>query len=69
MGQFALKAKTVGDKACKGCLIGKIKESFNKKTNSRTTQHIYKVYVNISRIYITTFRGYKYYLLVIDDAI
>ena len=55
MGQFAPKAKTAGDRAYKGCLTGKIKESFNKKTNSRTTQYIRKVYINISRIYITTF--------------
>jgi hypothetical protein len=36
MGQFALKAKTVGDRVYKGCLVGKIKESFNKKTDLQT---------------------------------
>jgi hypothetical protein len=68
MGQFAPKAKTAGDRACEECLADKIKESFNKKTNSRTTQHIRKVHVNISGIRTTTFQGYKYYLLVTDDT-
>jgi hypothetical protein len=46
MGQFAPKTKTAGDRACEGCLAGKMKESFNKKTDSRTTQHIHKVHVD-----------------------
>ena len=68
IGQFALKSKPLRDYAYKGCLAGKIKESFNKKTDSRIKERIKKVYCNTSGIRPTSFRGYKYYLLIIDDV-
>jgi len=68
MGQFAPKSKPLGDHACEGCLAGKMKESLNKKTDSRTKERIRKVHCDTSGIRPTSFRGYKYYLLVTDDA-
>ena len=47
IGIFPLKQKTSSDYAYKGCLAGKIKESFNKKTDSRTTQRIRRLHYNI----------------------
>jgi hypothetical protein len=66
--QFTLKSKPFGDHACEGCLAGKIKESFSKQTNSRTNERIRKLHCDILGIRLTSFWGYKYYLLVIDDA-
>jgi hypothetical protein len=50
IGIFPLKQKTLGDYACEGCLAGKIKESFNKKIDSCTTQRIRRLYCNTSGI-------------------
>jgi len=68
MGQFTLKSKPLGDHAYKGCLTGKMKESLNKKTDSRMKERIKKVHYNTSGIRPTSFRGYKYYLLITDDV-
>jgi hypothetical protein len=53
---------------CEGCLAGKIKESFSKQTDSRIKERIRKLYCNILEIWPTSFRGYKYYLLVINNT-
>jgi hypothetical protein len=45
-----------------------MKELFNKKTDSRQTQRIRKLYANTSSILSTSFRGYRYFLLVICNA-
>jgi hypothetical protein len=50
IGIFPLKQKTSGDHAYKGCLASKIKESFNKKTDSHTTQRIRRLHCNTSGI-------------------
>jgi hypothetical protein len=68
MGIFPLKQKTSGDHACEGCLVGKIKESFNKKTDSRTTQRIRRLYYDTSGIRQMSYRGYRYFMVIIDDA-
>ena len=47
MDQFTPKSKPFGDHACKGCLAGKIKESFSKQTNSHIKERIRKLHCNI----------------------
>ena len=54
--------------ACEACLAGRQKESFNKKTDNRSTVKLGRLYCNISGIQDVSIRGYKYYLLVVDDA-
>ncbi|KAI0999082.1 hypothetical protein K3495_g9114 [Podosphaera aphanis] len=58
----------IGDKACVPCLAGKMKESFNKKAHNRTHQLARRIHVDISGILPESFRGYRYFLLVVDDT-
>jgi hypothetical protein len=66
--KLGLIPKTVGRRACECCLAGKMKELFNKKTDSRQCQRIRKLYADTSSILPTSIRGYRYFLLVICDA-
>ena len=45
-----------------------MKESFVKKTDQRKAQKLRRVHADISGIKATSIRGFKYFLLVIDDA-
>jgi hypothetical protein len=57
-----------GKTACEACLAGRQKESFNKKTDNRSTVKLGRLHCDISGIQDISIRGYKYYLLVVDDA-
>ena len=68
-GLIVCKTKpTVGRNACEGYLAGKLKKSFIKKTDSRQLQLGRHIHTDISEILSPSVQGYKYYLLVIDDA-
>jgi hypothetical protein len=68
MSVFPTKQRTSGDHACEGCLAGKMKESFNKTTDSRTTQRIRRLHCDTSGIRQASYRGYQYYIVITDDA-
>jgi hypothetical protein len=57
-----------GKTACEACLAGRQKESFNKKTDNQSTIKLRRLYCDISGIQDISIRGYRYYLLVVDDA-
>ena len=57
-----------GDDACEGCCAGKMKESFNKSTDSRAVLPGLRLHADLSGIKAPSIRGYRYFLLVIDDA-
>lgn len=57
-----------GEHACESCLAGKMKESFVKKTDSGTEVRLRKLHTDISGILPPSLRGYRYFLLVVDDA-
>jgi hypothetical protein len=40
------------EKLCKPCLAGKMKESFNKKTNKREGRRVRRLYANLSGYYL-----------------
>ena len=50
------------------CLAGKIKEIFSKTTDSRSSQNRQRLYGDTLGRMGTTFRGFNYFLLVINDA-
>ncbi|KAI0992753.1 hypothetical protein K3495_g15432, partial [Podosphaera aphanis] len=62
------KAISKGENACEACLAGKMKESFSKKTDNRTSQPARRLHADISGKLPTSIRGYNYFLIVIDDA-
>ena len=45
-----------------------MKESFHKKTDTRSTQRIRRLHADLSRICPYSVQGYQYFLLVMDDA-
>ena len=55
-------------KLYKPCLAGKIKESFNKKTNKREGKRIKRLYADLSKYYLIFIRGFKYFLVVLCNA-
>jgi hypothetical protein len=55
-------------KLYKPCLAGKIKESFNKKTNKREGKRVKRLYADLSRYYLAFVRGFRYFLVVSCDA-
>lgn len=57
-----------GETACECCLAGRMKESFNKRSDNRVTTRVRRVHCDISGLKSTSLRGYHYFLLVIDDA-
>lgn len=64
----APRISVYGEHACESCLAGKMKESFVKKTDSRTEVRLRKLHADISGILPPSLRGYRYFLLVVDDA-
>jgi hypothetical protein len=63
----AKEPKLPREQACKPCLAGKIHESFHKTTDNRATEPLVRIHTDISGIKTKTTRGYKYFLLLIDD--
>ena len=57
-----------GEKSCEACLAGRIKEHFTKKTDTKANTLLRKLYADISGIQCQLIKGYKYYLVVINDA-
>jgi hypothetical protein len=55
-------------KLYKPCLAGKMKESFNKKTDKREGKRVRRLYADLSRYYLAFIRGFKYFLVVLCDA-
>jgi hypothetical protein len=55
------------EQACKLCLVRKIHESFYKTIDNRATEPLIRIHVDILGIKTKTTRGYKYFLLLIDD--
>jgi hypothetical protein len=51
-------------KLYKPCLAGKIKESFNKKTNKREGKRVKRLYADLSRYYLAFIQGFRYFLVV-----
>jgi hypothetical protein len=45
-------------------LIGKIKESFNKKTNKREGKRVKRLYTNLFRYYLAFVQSFRYFLVV-----
>ena len=45
-----------------------MKESFNRKTDNRSENKLQQLHTDISSIKDKSVRGYRYFLLVIDDA-
>ena len=57
-----------GETACDACLAGKMKESFNKKTNKREGKKVHCLHADLSGIHSKSVRGYRYYLVVSCDT-
>lgn len=51
------------------CLTERIKELFNKKINTYEIVLGQRLYINILRIQVKNIRGYRYFLIVIDNII
>ena len=66
--QLSRKNQPVGDTMCEACLAGKMKESFRKSTDSRTSRPIRRLHADLSGIKSHSIRGYRYYLLIVDDV-
>jgi hypothetical protein len=56
------------EKLYKPCLVSKIKESFNKKTNKREGKRVKRLYANLSKYYLAFIRGFRYFLVVSCNA-
>jgi hypothetical protein len=56
------------EKLYKLCLISKIKESFNKKTNKREGKRVKRLHANLSRYYLAFIQGFRYFLVILCDA-
>ncbi len=57
-----------GEKKYECCLAGKIKKSFYKKTDSRIRTKARRLYIDLLGIKPLSYRDYRYFLIVIDDA-
>ncbi|KAK6586848.1 hypothetical protein PZA11_000138 [Diplocarpon coronariae] len=57
-----------GERNCESCLAGRMKEQFNKKTDTRIDKICRRLYADISGTLPPLIRGYRYFLLVVDDA-
>ena len=55
-------------KLYKLCLVGKMKELFNKKTDKREGRRVRRLYADLSKYYLASIRGFKYFLVVLCDA-
>lgn len=58
----------VGKHACEICSQGKIKQAYNKTTSSGIAIRLRKLHCDISGIKEPSVRGFRYYLIVVDDA-
>jgi hypothetical protein len=58
----------IGEKLCELYLVGKIKESFNKKTNKREGRKVRRLYTNLSRYYLVLVCGFRYFLVISYNA-
>jgi len=56
------------EKLCKPCLAGKMKELFNKKTNKREGKRVKRLYADLSRYYLASVRGFRYFLVISCNA-
>ena len=71
VGLIKLKDKRklpYSEKLCEPCLAGKMKESFNKKTNKREGKRVKRLYADLSRYYLASVRGFRYFLVISCDA-
>ena len=66
---ISCRIRTAGRRACEGCLAGKMKESFNKKSDTQFAIRIKRLYVDTLGILPVSIQGYRYFLLVINNAI
>jgi len=55
-------------KLYKLCLASKMKESFNKKTNKRKGKRVRRLYTDLSRYYLASIQGFRYFLVVSCDV-
>ncbi|KAI0992493.1 hypothetical protein K3495_g15692, partial [Podosphaera aphanis] len=64
------KPKTISkaENACEACLAGKMKETFSKKADNRTSKIARRLHADISGKLPTSIRGFNYFLIIIDDA-
>jgi hypothetical protein len=56
-----------GEKLCEPCLAGKMKESFNKKTNKREGKRVRRLHADLFGYYLASVRGFRYFLVVLCD--
>ena len=57
-----------GRQAYEGCLAGKMKESLNKKTDTKTSVRGRRLHADTSGRLSLSIRGFRYFLLIVDDA-
>jgi hypothetical protein len=55
-------------KLYKPCLVSKIKELFNKKTNKREGKRVRRLHADLSGYYLALVCGFRYFLVVSCDA-
>jgi hypothetical protein len=71
IGLIKLKSKRrllKGEKLCKLCLAGKMKELFNKKTNKREGKQVRRLHANLSRYYLILVCSFRYFLVVLCNS-
>jgi len=56
------------EKLYKPYLAGKMKESFNKKTDKREGKRVRRLYADLFGYYLAFVRGFRYFLVVSCDA-
>ena len=49
-------------------LAGKMKESFNKRTDKREGKKVWRLHTDLSGMYSKSVRGYRYFLVVSYDV-
>ena len=57
-----------GEKLYEPCLAGKMKELFNKKTDKREGRRVKRLYADLSRYYLASVRGFRYFLVISCNA-
>ena len=65
---FRKPTLTVGDRSCKACAAGRFKTSYSRQTESREATRGRRLHADISGLLPCSIRGYRYYLIVLDDA-
>ncbi len=66
--EFTDRHVPVGGKPCLGCLAGKMKESYNRSTDTRATTKLFRLHLDLAGPKPVSLGGYKYFLLAVDDA-